>query len=66
MRIITPELSRKKGIHAGLLDQGLVKFNLEARGIFWIWFIHFLQNVAMFFALFVIVAAQLDSDGSAT
>lgn len=43
-------------IMAGFLGWLLAKSIVETRGIFWSWFIHFLQDVVIFFALFVVVA----------
>lgn len=44
-------------IMAGFLGWLLAKSIVETRGVFWAWFIHFLQDVVIFFALFTIAAA---------
>lgn len=42
---------------AGFLGWLLAKSVLETKGVFWAWFVHFLQDVVIFFGLFAMIAA---------
>lgn len=43
------------GTPGGILGAAMAKSVMETRGIFWAWFIHFLQDVVIFAALFSVV-----------